>query len=53
MKDFKTLLKLTLWSAGLLISLVLGMGSAYVVGSAVWFGARFVQRRRSQERLEG
>ena len=52
MKDFKTLLKLTAWSVGLLLSLILGMGSAYVVGSAVWFGARFVSRR-GRARLEG
>lgn len=52
MKDFWTLLKLTLWCAGLLLSLMLGMGSAYIVGSGVWFSARLAMRFRSQ-RLEG
>jgi hypothetical protein len=51
-KDFKTLLKLTVWSVGLLISLAFGMTSAYLVGSGVWFGTRFVNRLRT-ERLEG
>ena len=53
MKDFKALLKLTVWSIGLLISLAFGMTSAYLVGTGVWFGTRFVNRLRSQERLEG
>jgi hypothetical protein len=53
MKDFKVLLKVTLWSAGLLVALLLGMGSAYVVGSGVWFGARLAARMRARARLEG
>ena len=51
-RDFKAALKFTLWCVGLLVSLLLGMGSAYVVGSAFWFGARFAVRLRAR-RLEG
>jgi len=47
-RRYMPLLKLTLWSAGLLVALMFGMLSAYLVTSAVWFGSRFARALRER-----
>lgn len=37
----------TVWLAGMLVALMLGMGSAYVVVSAVFVGSKAVSRLRA------
>jgi len=46
-RDYRPLLAVTLWTAGLLLALVFGMVSAYVVVSAIFVGSKLVGRMRA------
>ena len=46
-KGFAMAVGVTVWLAGLLIALMLGMGSAYVVVSSVFVGSRVWSRVRA------
>jgi hypothetical protein len=47
-RDYRPLLGVTLWCAGLLLALVFGMVSAYVVVSAVFVGSKVFARVRAR-----
>lgn len=49
-RRFGALLRLTLWSLGLLVSLMTGMVSAYLVLTGVYVGSRVVARLRAGDR---
>jgi hypothetical protein len=46
-RDYRPLLAVTLWTAGLLLALVFGMVSAYVVVSVIFVGSKMVARLRA------
>ncbi len=46
-RDYRPLLAVTLWTAGLLLALVFGMVSAYVVVSVLFIGSKVLGRLRA------
>ena len=54
-RDYRPLLAVTLWTAGLLLALVFGMVSAYVVVSGIFIGSKVLGhvRARAVEAIRG
>ena len=47
MRDFRTMAWTALWMAGLVVALLTGNLSLYLILSALYFGSRWVSRRRA------